>query len=336
MRLSRRQFLGASAAGLLALPLAGCGGAAGPASRVADDTVRVAYAELQPALDPHAWSTATGPRTLAPLFDALTFIQSDGKLRPSLAIAWNQKTPTTWQFRLRVGDAKFHTGEQFTPESVRFTFERLHEAKLPLSRLAAVVERVDILDPGTVDIVTSEPDGNLPRWISAIYMLPPHYFGQAGERGFAEQPAGTGFWALDDFQAGGHLHLAVFRDSWRRAAGSDAPLLKKLLLDVVAESSARVEAVRSLEFDLATELSSDEIKPLQMTGFAAETANLGQLNAADAGWQAAAFGAPLGSGAAAYAAAANVKGVTALPNGSWWFDRVTKTTLQRIARAGGA
>ncbi|HLG71143.1 MAG TPA: hypothetical protein VK009_12025, partial [Chloroflexota bacterium] len=85
MEISRRRFLGLSVAGLLALPLAGCGGASGPPSRVPDETVRAAVSGLLPALDPHNWTTALGPRTLAPLFDGLTFIQSDGKLRPALA-----------------------------------------------------------------------------------------------------------------------------------------------------------------------------------------------------------------------------------------------------------
>ncbi|HEX6511195.1 MAG TPA: hypothetical protein VF157_02775 [Chloroflexota bacterium] len=66
------------------------------------------------------------------------------------------------------------------------------------------------------------------------------------------------------------------------------------------------------------------------------TQDLGQLNAADAAWQQAALGSPLASGSQTLATAANVKGVTPLPNGSWWFDRVTKTGMQRIAVAGGA
>src|SRR5437867_3649947 len=218
--MSRRQFLAAS--GLAALALAGCGGPSGPVSRVPDDILRVAVGELAPTLDPHAWSTAAGPRTLAPIFDALTFIQSDGKLRPSLAIAWTRKAPTEWQFRLRA-DAKFHNGEPFTAGTVRFAIERLQHAGVPLSRLAARIERVDVVDGATVSIATREPDAALPRWISAIYMLP---------RNAADQPVGTGFWSVDDFQPGAHLHLSVFRDSWRRAAGSDPPPLKKLLLEV--------------------------------------------------------------------------------------------------------
>ncbi|HLG73322.1 MAG TPA: ABC transporter substrate-binding protein, partial [Chloroflexota bacterium] len=315
----------------------GCGGASGPPSKVPDETLRAAVSGLLPALDPHNWTNALGPRTLAPLFDGLTFIQSDGKLRPALANAWAQKEPTVWEFRLRVSDAKFHTGELFTPESVQFTFERLANAQLPLSKLASGVARIDILDPATINIVTREPDANLPRWLSAIYMLPPKYFGQVGERGFVEQPVGTGFWMMDDFQPGSHLHLNVYRDTWRGTRGAMAPPpIKRLELEVMPQAGDRIEALRALNIDVATELTPQEAGSLQATGFAAETDNLGQLNADDAGWQTAAFGAPLSTGQSAFATPANVKGVTALPNGSWWFDRVTKTAMQRVAVAGGA
>jgi ABC-type transport system substrate-binding protein len=335
MACTRRQFLGAAALGLLALPLAGCGGPSGPTSKVPAETVAIACSSLQPTLDPHAWTSALGPRTLAPLFDGLTFIQSDGKLRPALAIAWSQKSPTVWEFRLRVSDAKFHTGETFTPESVRFTFERLRNGKLPLSQLTEGVERVDIVDPGTVNIITNAPDPDLPRWISAVYMLPPQYFGQVGERGFLEQPAGTGFWMLEDFEPGAYLHLAVYRDTWRGNRGATAPPpLKTMQMAVLPEAGARSEALRALEVDVATEMADTE--PLRAAGFAIQTADLGQLNAGDVGWQTRGFGASLASGTATVAAAANVKGVTLLPNGSWWFDRVTKTALQRVAVAGGA
>lgn len=338
--LSRRQLLRAAALsgiGALVLPLAACGGPSGPVSSVPSDTVRAAVSGLLPTLDPHAWSTATGPRTLAPLFDALTFIQSDGKLRPALAIAWSQVDPLTWQFRLRVEDAKFHDAETFGPESVRFTFDRLRSSQSPLAKLARAVERVDIVNPATVNLITAQPEANLPRWISAMYMLPPTYFAQVGESGFAAQPVGTGYWHFEDFQPGAHLHLTQFRDSWRTARGGDsAPVLKRLQLEVMPDASTRIQALTALQVDVATELSSDQASSLQQAGFAAQTTNLAALQAQDQDWQTAAFGAPLGPPVDIFAAASNVKSVTPLPDGSWWFDRVTKTEMQRIAVAGGA
>ena len=321
----------------MALPLSACGGPSGPVSNVPSDTVRVAYSRLLPALDPHAWSDATGPRTLAPMFDALTFIQNDGKLRPSLAIAWSQVDPVTWQFRLRVDDAKFHNGELFGPDSVQVTLGRLRDSHVPLSKLASAVERVDTLDPATVNLITKEPESSVPRWLSAIYMLPARYFAQVGESGFVAQPVGTGYWRVDDFKPGSHLHLAQFRDSWRGARGGDsAPVLKRLELDIHSDPNGRADALRALEVDIATELTADQADGLQAAGFVPQTTSLSQLKDDDQGWQMAAFGELLGPATDVLAAGANVKSVATLPDGAWWFDRVTKTEMQRIAVAGGA
>jgi len=322
----------------MALPLVGCGGPAGPVSKVANETLAVAYPDLQPALDPHNWSTPVGPRTFAPLFDALTFVQNDGQLRPALAVAWTQPSPTTWQFRLRVDDAKFHNGEMFSPDSVKVTLGRLQDpaSTLPLKALISSIDRLDVINPWTINISTTAPDPTLARRLSLVYMLPPEYFGQVGEQGFAQHPIGTGFWMLDTFDPGRKLSLNLFRDTWRGARGTDPPPLNKLEITVLPRAADRAQALKSLEFDVGTALDSASAETLKSAGFAVQTADLAGANHADFDWETAAFGAPLWSTADITATAANVQGVVAEPNGSWWFDRVTKTALQRVAVAGGA
>src|SRR5690348_10133377 len=60
------------------------------------------------------------------IFDALvTWDPNDiGKIVPELAVSWRSVNPTTWQFKLRPG-VKFHNGEPFNAEAVKFTVERL-------------------------------------------------------------------------------------------------------------------------------------------------------------------------------------------------------------------
>src|SRR5688572_3127841 len=51
------------------------------------------------------------------------------ELKPVLAESWRNVNPTTWEFKLRRG-VKFHNGEDFTGESVKFTVERIVTSKL--------------------------------------------------------------------------------------------------------------------------------------------------------------------------------------------------------------
>src|SRR5262245_33166454 len=61
----------------------------------------------------------------AQMFEALLERDQNLKLVPALAAEMPKLVaPTTWEFKLRRG-VKFHNGEEFTAESVKFSIERL-------------------------------------------------------------------------------------------------------------------------------------------------------------------------------------------------------------------
>src|SRR5262245_8848816 len=77
------------------------------------------------------------------------------ELKPMLAESWKNVNPTTWEVKLRRG-VKFHNGEEFTAESVKFTIERVINSKLnTLGKLTwppSFGQEVQIVDPYTVRI----------------------------------------------------------------------------------------------------------------------------------------------------------------------------------------
>src|SRR5215813_9658125 len=61
----------------------------------------------------------------AQMFEALLERDQNLKLYPALAVEMPKLvTPTAWEFKLRKG-VKFHNGEDFNAESVKFSIERL-------------------------------------------------------------------------------------------------------------------------------------------------------------------------------------------------------------------
>ena len=58
------------------------------------------------------------------LFDHLIERSLEGDLVPGLATSWKSVSPKVWEFNLRKG-VKFHNGENFNGEAVKFTFERI-------------------------------------------------------------------------------------------------------------------------------------------------------------------------------------------------------------------
>ena len=95
----------------------------------------------------------------AQMFEAL--LERDQSLKPVPVLAAEMPklvAPTTWEFKLRRG-VKFHNGEDFNADAVKFSIERLANPanKLRGSSSFAPIDRVEIVDPYTVKIHTKKP-----------------------------------------------------------------------------------------------------------------------------------------------------------------------------------
>ncbi len=63
------------------------------------------------------------------MFDALTRFDENMKIQPALATSWKLVDDSTWEFELRPG-VKFHNGEPFNAEVVKYSLERVLDPKL--------------------------------------------------------------------------------------------------------------------------------------------------------------------------------------------------------------
>src|SRR5258705_823225 len=107
----------------------------------------------------------------AQMYEALLERDQALKLVPALAAEMPKLVaPTTWEFKLRRG-VKFHNGEDFNAEAVKFSIERLVNPanKLRGSSSFPPIERGEIVDPYTVKIHTKKP---WPGVLSHIALLP--------------------------------------------------------------------------------------------------------------------------------------------------------------------
>lgn len=111
-------------------------------------------------LDPVRQAQYTPPMTLAATYDALVTLTPDDlvNVKPSLATSW-QRTPDGrgWRFTLRDG-VKFASGNPMTAEDVRWTFMRLLHMKEQTQQYLKSVDRVEVVDPKTVDFIMNAPN----------------------------------------------------------------------------------------------------------------------------------------------------------------------------------
>jgi peptide/nickel transport system substrate-binding protein len=217
-------------------------------------------------LDPHYSTSASDINVFFNLYDNLVLRDEHLNLTPGLATAWKLVDDKTWQFTLREG-VVFHNGDRFTADDVKFSLERAIAENPRTSVFAAlnIIERVDILDPSTVNIVTKQPDPLLPTRLSYYggMMMPKQYFEQVGMEGFRKDPIGTGALKFVEWKKNERLVFEANKRYWR------APLpYAKVTYKPYPETAARIAALIAGEVDLITAVPPDQVEVIERSGSA--------------------------------------------------------------------
>src|SRR6516164_1076384 len=110
-------------------------------------------------LDPARLAQYTSPMTVSAAYDSLVTMKPGEYINvaPSLATKWG-RTPdgNGWRFTLRDG-VKFSTGNVMTAEDVKWSFDRVINLGDQPSQYIAHVDRVEIVDKSTIDIILKQP-----------------------------------------------------------------------------------------------------------------------------------------------------------------------------------
>jgi peptide/nickel transport system substrate-binding protein len=267
-RHTRRDFLRTSA-GLVAGAVAA--GRLGDLHAAGESKLVIAYGIPLLTLDPHKHDNSVHESVLRNMFEPLVTLSADlTKVDPLLATSFSRLNDLTMQFKLRQG-VKFHNGEDFDAQSVKFTVERAlnPDTKAPLRTTYQTIERVDILDRYTVNVVTKKPDPMLARRMSSFHMnmLPPKYFGTASADELARKPVGTGPYKFVSWQKDADFVMEVNTGYW----GSKATI-QRVTMRTIPETGTRLAALLAGDVDIITAVPPDEIDRVNKSGKARATA----------------------------------------------------------------
>jgi len=227
---------------LLALTvLSGCGqnGAA------ATDAIVIAQGVDATTLDPHMHAETTTSNVVNQIFDRLLTRDAAMVLQPDLALSVTPLNDLTWEVKLREG-VKFHNGEDFDAESVKFSIERIIDpaTKSPQLPSLSAIDRVEIIDPHTVHIITKTPYPVLPGRLT-LAMVPPRYIREQGEQYFAEHPVGTGPYTFVSWTKDEAIVLAANDAYWR-----GSPAIKQVTFRPIPENATRLAELQTGAVDL--------------------------------------------------------------------------------------
>jgi peptide/nickel transport system substrate-binding protein len=181
------------------------------------------------------------------MHDALVKPMPGNLLAPCLAESWTVSADQkTYEFKLREG-LRFHNGDPFTAEDVKFSFQRAKGGRVLRER----VRDVEVVGPTRVRFHLHEPWPDFLTFYGSLvsgsgWIVPKKYVERVGDDGFRRQPVGLGPYRFVSHTAGVELVMEAFEGYWRKV-----PSVKRLVFKSVIESTTRLAMLKRGEVDVA-------------------------------------------------------------------------------------
>jgi peptide/nickel transport system substrate-binding protein len=207
----------------------------------------------------------TGLATIAVLvniYDTLVRRDADLNLKPGLALSWHAVDPTMWEFKLRRG-VKFHNGEPFNADAVKFSFDRMLDPKTrwPGAGSLRLVKSVSVVSDDTVRFTTSEPWPLMPRFLGYYGMIvPPGYLKQNGDDALVRRPVGTGAYRFVRWVKDDRVELDANPEYW-----AGRPKIGHVVIRVIPTDAPRVAELLAGSVQLANLLPPNLFSPVQIS-----------------------------------------------------------------------
>ena len=200
------------------------------------------YTRINPAMDEHCEINVL-------LFDGLTDHDGDNKIVPRLAESWDYDPDTlTYTFHL-AENVKWHDGEPFTAEDVKFTFEAIMDPENESENAPNYeeVEKITVVDDHTVSFKLSEINTAFLEYMT-MAIMPKHLLEGENwqESDYFRAPVGTGPYRLESWDAGQSIVMVKNEDYFAGPAQID-----KVVFKIVPDDNAKAMQLQSGELDLA-------------------------------------------------------------------------------------
>ncbi|MBR1222532.1 ABC transporter substrate-binding protein [Bradyrhizobium sp. U87765 SZCCT0131] len=222
-------------------------------------------------LDPARQAQYTPPMTLLAAYDMLvTMAPGDYiTIRPALATKW-ARTPDGkgWRFTLREG-VKFASGNPMTAEDVKWSLDRVLYLGDQTAQYIAHVDRTEIVDATTVDVVLKDPSQPLLTILAApgfvIYdrKLLEQHGGDASIEAKTKDKAttwlnsnsaGAGAYRLVGWERNAQIQFVRNDNYWR-----GKPPFERVIIRHIGDSAAQLLSIRRGDVDIAFNLIPEQI-----------------------------------------------------------------------------
>lgn len=226
-------------------------------------------------LDPARVAQYTSPMSIEAAYDTLVTMNPGDyiNLKPALATKWG-RTPDGkgWRFTLRSG-VKFASGTPMTVEDVKWSFDRVINLKDQPGQYVQHIDRVEIVDKQTIDIILNKPAEPLltiiaaPEFVVMDRKLVEQHGGTAGPNAKDEDKAttwlngnsaGTGAYVITQWERNAQIQFVRNKHFWRGTMPFERVVVRHM-----SDSAAQLLAVRRGDADAAFNLIPEQIATLK-------------------------------------------------------------------------
>ncbi|MCA1667345.1 MAG: ABC transporter substrate-binding protein, partial [Thermomicrobia bacterium] len=180
------------------------------------DTVVLALQSDITSLDPHANVLRDGIKVFYHLFDNLGVRNYDtNRVGPWLATDWKNTNDTTWTMTVR-DDVKFHNGDPFTADTVKFNIERVLDpaTKSPQRGNWVAVDTITVQDKTHLTWVTKNPYPVFAERLQNLQFISENVFKEKGDKFIQDNAIGTGPYKLVGYARGQQIAMTRNDDYW--------------------------------------------------------------------------------------------------------------------------
>lgn len=244
-------------------------GAGSPQAGPAGKTLVVGLVAEPTSMDPGQLTDINSMRVLSSVYDTLVrFREGSFTVEPGLATSWTISADgLQYTFKLRQG-VTFHDGTAFNAEAVKFTYDRLLDAKHPYAFTGpfpfagfyyGAIKQVDIVDASTVRFTLKRPYSPLLNnlTLNTGRIVSPAGVKKWGKE-FASHPVGTGPFTFVQWEKNVRIVLRANPAYW-----GGAPKLDRLIFRPLPEEQTRVTELLSGGVDFIVDVPPDNIDQIR-------------------------------------------------------------------------
>jgi peptide/nickel transport system substrate-binding protein len=195
-------------------------------------------------LDPTTLAAFSSYDFTALLYSGLLRWNAEMKVEPDLATGFEQQNDTTYIFKLRSG-VKFHNGQAFDAQDVKYTFDRIRDPATasPNAAIFASIKSVTVVDPLTVRFELNAPNAAFLSYMATnpIGVIVPRGLGELNTK-----PVGTGPFVFESYQPNQQFTLKANPNYYEQGL----PYLGEVVFRFFKDQASLTSALRSKAIDM--------------------------------------------------------------------------------------